>query len=137
VIRIENPACAWNFSCLETPCEFFDQCSISQKVLLIADNRRKTFNYRNKRNHSLNGHTYMEDVAVLYLLALRSGFRCPDCGEMMILGGIEPKSASVDHIINRAKGGRNNFENLRLCCSDCNQRKSRRENQGVIQCQQK
>jgi 5-methylcytosine-specific restriction endonuclease McrA len=131
---IERPACARNFSCLETLCEFSGGCSIFQKVQLIASNKRKCYNYRNKRNHSINGRLYAEDVVRLYLLALQNGFRCPDCGEIMILGGMNPESASVDHIINRARGGRNDFENLRLCCSDCNQIKSKREYPGTAPC---
>jgi hypothetical protein len=138
VNEIEPPTCSKNFSCLETHCEFSDVCPVLQKVLLIANNKRKCYNYRNKRNRWINGGTHAGDIVNLYLLALQNGFRCPDCGEIMILGGgMDPRSASVDHIINRANGGRNDFENLRLCCSDCNQIKSKRENPEAIPCRQK
>lgn len=36
----------------------------------------------------------------------------------------QPDLATVDHRIPRAKGGTNHFNNLQLCCFQCNQRKS-------------
>jgi 5-methylcytosine-specific restriction endonuclease McrA len=124
---IDHPRCALNFLCLDAICNFSGKCTIYQKVHMIAQNKRKFYNYGKKRNLQENGRLKMSDVKILYFTALREGFRCPDCGEAMILGDMKPRSASIDHIINRANGGRNNFENLRICCSDCNQKKSRSE----------
>lgn len=94
---------------------------------MIAQNKRKFYNYGKKKNIRVNGRLMMDDIRELYIIALRRGFRCPDCGGSMILGDMKPNSATVDHIISRANGGRNDLENLRICCSDCNQKKSQRE----------
>lgn len=48
----------------------------------------------------------------------RDGFHCAYCGK--ILSSME---IQYDHITPRSKGGKNNYENLHVCCPLCNSRK--------------
>jgi predicted GIY-YIG superfamily endonuclease len=45
--------------------------------------------------------------------------KCYYCGKTMT-----HEEMTIDHLIHKCKGGKNNYNNLRLCCYDCNQEKS-------------
>lgn len=49
------------------------------------------------------------------------GHQCPFCGCEMVTGPYCPNSATLDHIVPRARGGTDAPGNLRLaCCMRCN-----------------
>lgn len=54
-------------------------------------------------------------------LLLRDGHRCQYCGD-------EPgiRELNVDHVLPRARGGRDAWDNLVISCRDCNLRKGKR-----------
>jgi 5-methylcytosine-specific restriction endonuclease McrA len=54
-------------------------------------------------------------------LLLRDGYRCQYCGD-------EPgiRELNVDHVLPRARGGRDAWDNLVISCRDCNLRKGKR-----------
>ncbi len=67
--------------------------------------------------------TYMADVPRLRQVPLsrralfqRDGFTCQYCGG-------KPSKLEVEHVIPRAQGGRNKWENVVTACRDCNARK--------------
>ena len=47
---------------------------------------------------------------------VRDGFKCVYCGK-------EGKDLTVDHVLPRSRGGKNDFENCVACCKKCNDRK--------------
>ena len=49
---------------------------------------------------------------------LRDGGRCQYCEKKISLS-----DATVDHVIPKSRGGENNWENVTLACSKCNQKK--------------
>jgi hypothetical protein len=63
----------------------------------------------------------LESLVRHYLI---NGFRCPVCGVTMTINNgqteIESSVYSIEHIIPMSKGGKNNIENIILCCRKCN-----------------
>jgi 5-methylcytosine-specific restriction endonuclease McrA len=49
----------------------------------------------------------------------RDGFQCTYCGRK----SSNTLTITVDHILPKAKGGNNNYENLTTCCNPCNSKK--------------
>ncbi len=49
-------------------------------------------------------------------ILIRDGFKCAYCG-------IGQSKLTIDHIIPRSRGGRDEFENCVACCRQCNNRK--------------
>ena len=49
---------------------------------------------------------------------LRDGGHCQYCEKKITLS-----DATVDHVVPKSKGGTNNWENVTLSCSKCNQKK--------------
>lgn len=49
---------------------------------------------------------------------IRDDFRCQYCGETF-----PTNELTFDHVIPRAKGGRNSMDNVVACCAPCNSRK--------------
>lgn len=45
----------------------------------------------------------------------RDGYKCVYCGTH--------KKLTIDHVIPKSKGGKNTWENMVTCCSDCNSKK--------------
>lgn len=45
---------------------------------------------------------------------IRDKFKCQYCGKTL-------KKPTIDHIIPKSRGGKNNFKNCVTCCKDCNQ----------------
>lgn len=45
----------------------------------------------------------------------RDGYKCVYCGTH--------KKLTIDHVIPKSKGGKNTWENMATCCSDCNSKK--------------
>lgn len=121
-----NINCLLLYACIEGNCEFLGTCAIYQKVSKMARNRHRYYNYgiKSGRHHEWDGRLVLNDIRIIYLKSLRDGFHCPDCKELMVLGGNLPNSATVDHIVSRSQGGKNNKENLRICCAYCNTLKS-------------
>ncbi|WP_353057973.1 HNH endonuclease [Propionimicrobium sp. PCR01-08-3] len=63
-------------------------------------------------------------TAVLRRDRLAGVSRCPICGvEMDYDVGLKPNSAEPDHILAAVFGGRNEIENGRAICRQCNQRR--------------
>lgn len=62
-------------------------------------------------------------VTDLPSLYYRQGGRCKYCARPMSLGGIEARSATRDHVVPRASGGKQ-AGNLVAACRDCNARKA-------------
>jgi hypothetical protein len=57
----------------------------------------------------------------LHILIARDGRNCPDCGvEMTFQRDNAPTMATVDHVIPKSRGGKNNLKNLRATCMKCN-----------------
>jgi 5-methylcytosine-specific restriction endonuclease McrA len=54
----------------------------------------------------------------LLKLSLVCGWRCWYCGIELL-----EESATIDHIVPRAKGGSDHLDNLALCCEFCNRAK--------------
>lgn len=58
------------------------------------------------------------------------GGQCPYCFIPMRVDppGAQPRgrSMTVEHITPRSRGGNNRFENLMVCCSQCNNRRGNR-----------
>ena len=54
-----------------------------------------------------------------------SDHRCPLCGVTMVNKGKSDVAnfATIDHIIPKSRGGTGNFENLRLICRKCNNKR--------------
>jgi 5-methylcytosine-specific restriction endonuclease McrA len=55
----------------------------------------------------------------------RANGYCEYCDQDLLISRATYASAQVDHVLARAKDGRNNLENLRLACSQCNSSLSR------------
>ena len=71
-----------------------------------------------------------EMVSNTSILGMRSPKLTPDprCPGILLVEAYDPRiMASVDHVIPRSKGGKNNIENLVPCCLSCNSRKNNRE----------
>lgn len=56
-------------------------------------------------------------------LLRRSKGRCEICGDALSLTHNDPKQATVDHIVPRARGGGADLGNLQVACGYCNSRK--------------
>jgi 5-methylcytosine-specific restriction endonuclease McrA len=129
--QITDPSswCLLDFKCSDKDCEFQEGCLILKRIIKICRNKYNQYNYGINHNHShvKHGRASMFSLKRAYFNSLKSGFICPDCGKPMVFGGNEPDSATIDHIISRGKGGKNNAENLRLCCRDCNWERERQE----------
>lgn len=52
----------------------------------------------------------------------RDGFRCQYCGEK-----VTDKTATLDHVIPKGKGGGNNSANLKTSCRKCNSSKGSKD----------
>ena len=126
-----NIVCLKGYLCLTEYCDIQRECSIYRKVTRMSNNRRQFYNYGRHRGHDhiIDGKMLLSDARQLFLTSLKSGFICPECGTKMLLGGNSAQAVTIDHILSRKKGGKNNRENLRVCCSECNQEKSKREDQ--------
>ena len=53
----------------------------------------------------------------------QQGGTCPYCLDPMTLKTNHPKTATIDHIIPKARGGRGQQENSLASCQDCNSKK--------------
>lgn len=51
------------------------------------------------------------------LVYSKTNSRCAYCGKQLPKDSID---ATIDHVIPKTKGGRNNIENLLPCCRSCN-----------------
>ena len=57
-------------------------------------------------------------------LIKRQKNRCHWCREPMTNGGpSDPRSATLDHVVPKSKGGGGNIENLVAACQECNRRR--------------
>lgn len=65
----------------------------------------------------------MRDITLTQLFNRQSGI-CPYCGDDMTMELNSPKTATLDHIIPKSRGGKNSIFNLLACCFDCNHEKS-------------
>ena len=65
----------------------------------------------------LREYKYFKTYAKLnkYNIKLRDGFKCQYCGKTH-----SHKSLTVDHVLPKAKGGKNTWENLVAACKPCN-----------------
>lgn len=67
---------------------------------------------------------------VKYAIYDRDGGRCVLCRVNVVrhgkFGPLKPDVSAVDHIVPRARGGRNTTDNLRLLCLTCNASKGAR-----------
>ncbi len=63
-----------------------------------------------------------------YTILRRDGFRCGYCGCDLLADYDLWRTATIDHIWPRCKGGKDRPSNLIACCSCCNQLKSPRMN---------
>ena len=52
------------------------------------------------------------------LLLLRQRNRCTYCGK-----ALNRKTATLDHVVPKSKGGKSGWKNLVLACAECNRRK--------------
>lgn len=52
------------------------------------------------------------------------GWRCPECGCVMVAEQGADNSVTVDHVIPRSKGGQDVRGNLAILCYACNQAKA-------------
>jgi 5-methylcytosine-specific restriction endonuclease McrA len=50
----------------------------------------------------------------------RDGFKCYICSKLL---KFKERGATFDHVVPLSRGGFSDFNNLRLCCTDCNNRK--------------
>lgn len=50
----------------------------------------------------------------------RDGFKCYICEKVL---QFKERGATFDHVIPLSRGGFSNFSNLKLCCTDCNNKK--------------
>lgn len=71
-------------------------------------------------NHNLGGHQRQQHKKALWK---RQKGICHYCGQNMKKHGNEKRSATLDHVIPKSKGGVNARWNLVLCCMQCNTRK--------------
>lgn len=63
----------------------------------------------------------------------RDGLTCQLCGVEVIEGGRGPTALNMDHIIQRAIGGPDTLDNLRVACAQCNMRRPRPVTEYVAQ----
>ncbi len=64
---------------------------------------------------------------------IRLGGRCPLCNVIMEVPrsgnkGDKGNMATLDHIVDLAKGGTNDYSNFQLICLICNRKKNKKEN---------
>lgn len=58
------------------------------------------------------------------------GNKCQCCGKVMVFNNRDQHSrdyATIDHIIARGLGGKNEPENIQIICLDCNKEKAEKE----------
>ena len=56
---------------------------------------------------------------------LRDGYCCKACGRVCL-----PSDLCADHIVNKARGGSDDLDNLQTLCVDCHKVKTARESRG-------
>lgn len=63
----------------------------------------------------------------------RDGLNCWLCGQILIenLPETNPFRISIDHVLDKALGGSNKIENLKLAHSDCNGKRALGRSQGI------
>lgn len=112
-------------------CERHKKCNIFKKIARKSKRiASHTQEYDKKHPELKTGKLNHVVIKSLIVASLKSGFKCPDCGEVMELNGRSvnhPKTCSLDHIIPRWIGGTHDVENLRIVCYQCNQKKGRDE----------
>jgi predicted RNA-binding Zn-ribbon protein involved in translation (DUF1610 family) len=67
----------------------------------IIKARSRHYNTR-KNQHEVHGTITAETICELYYRSLKAGFTCPNCGRKMVLGGDNPRAATIDHITIKA-----------------------------------
>jgi 5-methylcytosine-specific restriction endonuclease McrA len=68
-----------------------------------------------------NGYIKFSEIIDLSRLYLKTGFRCHYCGaKMCIADDAAYNNCSIEHRISLVAGGKNEVENLLLCCQACN-----------------
>ena len=50
----------------------------------------------------------------------RDGYRCYMCNKFL---GLVSKEATLDHEVPTSRGGHSTFDNMRMCCNSCNNKK--------------
>lgn len=67
----------------------------------------------------------MRKGRILHLFREQAG-ECVYCHDTMILEIGEKRTATIDHVIPRSKGGPNTQDNVVAACSECNEKKGRK-----------
>jgi 5-methylcytosine-specific restriction endonuclease McrA len=53
-------------------------------------------------------------------IATRDGYKCYICKNFL---GLTSKNSTIDHQVPLSRGGLSTFDNMRLCCTGCNNKK--------------
>jgi len=91
-----------------------------------AEHERQRQKRIDSKRESANARGYGNSWRRLRRLVLNAEPLCRECkrnGRIML-------ATEVDHIVPRANGGTNDFDNLQPLCKSCHSRKTARENEG-------
>lgn len=91
--------------------------------------RACAFNHQDEWNVYRQGKTQPPRTKSRKQVLMRAGYKCECCGVALRNDGqhLMDDSPEIDHIVPRAKGGRDEMDNLQALCRRCNQLKSDRD----------
>jgi len=108
-------------------CPAFDVCPVNRN--LVKGILTRYFNCcRRDLRYGCTINLEYEQVERLVRWNILQGFRCPVCGVTMEINegqtAIESNIYSIDHIKAMSKGGKNEIDNMTICCRKCNLEKA-------------
>ena len=86
------------------------------KYLTYKRNYRRMINQQEQSRTSAQYERSLMTPSLRYEILRRDGFRCQICGRTQADG----VRLHVDHIVPISKGGKTEYDNLRVLCEDCN-----------------
>lgn len=104
-----------------------EKLNFEQKAQVVMSCEKRLQQFIIERGLDLWGYRLLDTDPIpgslRYRILKESGGRCAICGATK-----KECPLDVDHIIPRSKGGKNEYENLQVLCSKCNQEKGNKDN---------